>query len=100
MPYGTRPVVGGVFETIEEHAQIVFTCVWDAPDPHANIPTRVRIDFIEKSAGTEVVITHKRLPSEEAGKRYLHGWEGTLDRLSAFLAWDCDLPGAGELFHA
>ena len=85
MPDGSQPVVGGEFEEIREATRIVFTWIWEAPDPHADIPTRVTVELLTKDRGTEVVITHEQLPREDFCARYRAGWEGTLSRLSRFL---------------
>ena len=68
MPDGTQPVVAGVYELIEPPHRIAFSWIWQAPYPHAGIPTRVSVRFAEKDAGTEITITHDRLPSEEGGR--------------------------------
>ena len=85
MPDGIQPVVGGVYEVIEEPGQIVFTWMWEAPDPHADIPTRVFVEFIDRGEETEVLLTHDKLP-KEAGERHITGWENTFDRLAPYLS--------------
>ncbi len=86
MPDGSQPVVGGSYELIEAPRQIAFSWVWEAPDPHAGISTRVLVEFIEKDEATEVVLTHDRLPTLEAATRHAEGWKGTLDVLASALA--------------
>ena len=88
MPGDVLKVVEGAFEVIAPPEQLAFSWVWEAPDPHAGVPTRVVVRFLDKGDATEVVLTHERLPSEEAGARHAEGWEGTLDHL---VRW---LPGA------
>lgn len=86
MPDGSNSVVSGTYEIIEQPVKIVFSWMWEAPDPYANISTRVFVQFFEKGEQTEVVITHDKLPSKEDCARYMAGWEGTLDRLEHALA--------------
>lgn len=86
MPDGQRPIVAGTYELIAPPGRLAFSWVWQAPDPHADVPTRVRIEFLEKGDSTELVITHDRLPSREACTRHAAGWEGTLDNLARSLA--------------
>ena len=95
MPDGLRKLVGGTFDLIEAPERLAFSWIWEAPDPHAGIPTRVLVRLLEKGDSTEVVLTHDRLPSEEAGLRHAAGWEGTLDRLDAALS-DPDVLPLGE----
>lgn len=85
MPDGTQPVVGGVYELIMPPRQIVFSWVWEQPDPHADIPTRVDVRFADIGDDTEITVTHERLPSEEMCERYAAGWEGTFDGLERFV---------------
>ena len=85
MPDGSKPVVGGVYEIIKPPSQIVFTWMWAPPDPHADIPTRVCVQFHEKGRYTEVVLTHDKLLTKEACDRHAAGWEGTFDRLEPFI---------------
>ena len=46
MPDGRRPVVGGIYELIEPPARIIFSWVWEAPDPLADVQMRVLFDFL------------------------------------------------------
>ncbi|GLR69772.1 SRPBCC family protein [Agaribacter marinus] len=85
MPDGNQPIVGGVYEVIDEPNQIVFTWVWEAPDPHADIPTRVFVEFIDRGEETEVLLTHDKLP-KEACERHIAGWESTFDRIVLYLS--------------
>lgn len=94
MPDGSRPTVGGRYEHIAPSDQIAFSWMWEAPDPHAGIPTRVLVEFLEAGEATEVVITHDRLPTDDARTRYIHGWEGMLDRLEDMLAATRSSPSA------
>lgn len=82
MPGDERKAVGGRYERIAPPNEIVFSWVWEAPDPHADIPTEVRVQFLAQGGATEVVLTHARLPSEEIGKRHGEGWNGMLERLA------------------
>lgn len=85
MPDGTQPIVGGRYEIIEKPTQIIFSWIWEAPDPHADIPTRVVVQFDAKGVNTEITVTHDRLPTKGACSRYVAGWEGTLERLEQLI---------------
>jgi Activator of Hsp90 ATPase homolog 1-like protein len=41
--------------------------------------TTVTIDFLDKGDSTEVVVTHKDLPSEEAANNHNFGWTSSLE---------------------
>ena len=85
MPDGRRPVVAGSYELIERPARIIFSWIWEAPDPLAGIPMRVLFRFAEKDDATEVVITHERIPSDVACTIHADGWEAALNSLENFL---------------
>ena len=86
MPDGVQPVVGGVYEEIKRPDRLAFSWVWEPPYLHADIQTRVQIQFLDKGDATEVVLTHDRLTSEEAGIHHADGWNGIFDRLSRFFS--------------
>ncbi len=86
MPGDERKGVGGRYERIAAPDVIVFSWVWEAPDPHAEIPTRVTVQFHAQGEATEVVLTHAQLPSEEIAARHGAGWAGMFERLAGAYA--------------
>jgi len=85
MADGTQLVVGGTYELIEPPDRIAFSWVWQQPHPHADVPTRVEVRFSETDGGTEIVITHDRLTSEESREHHAAGWKGILTSLERFV---------------
>ena len=85
MPDGTRPVLRGTYERIAPPEELIFSWVWEPPDVHADMPTRVHARLLDKGGATEIVITHEKVPSEEVGLRHAAGWEGGLDLLERLL---------------
>ena len=85
MPDGRQPVVGGVYELIEPPARIIMSWIWEAPDPLADIPMRVSVQFLEKGDATDLVITHEGIPSDQACTIHEDGWGGALNSLERFL---------------
>lgn len=81
MPSGEQPILGGLYEEIEAPHKIVFTWVWETPDIHENQNTRVSIELQECDSGTELLLTHEKLDSEDQATRHKAGWEATLERL-------------------
>lgn len=84
LPDGRSPVVGGIFEIIQEPEEISMSWVWEAPDPLEGIPMRVTFRFLENGDATEVVVTHEGIPSDMACTVQADGWEGTLACLNNF----------------
>jgi uncharacterized protein YndB with AHSA1/START domain len=76
-PKGAVPHTGS-YQEITRPRRIVFT--WNSPfaGDHGSLVT---VDFNSKGRGTEIVITHERLPSEEMVKAHSGGWSGILDRI-------------------
>nr|WP_276562391.1 SRPBCC domain-containing protein [Hoeflea prorocentri] len=90
MPDGRNPEVAGVFQRIEPPELIAMTWIWQAPDPLENIPMEVTFEFLDKADVTEIVITHKGIPSDTACTIHANGWEGTLTVLAGFLKKETD----------
>lgn len=86
MPDGRAPTVGGLYREIVEHERISVSWVWEAPDPLAGIPMEVTFEFFPAGTGTEIVVTHEKLPSDTACSIHEDGWERALDSLQHFIA--------------
>lgn len=85
MPDGRRPVVGGIYEAIETPERIACTWVWQAPDPLADVPMRVVFNFLEKCDGTEIVIAHHGIPSDQVCSIHEDGWDRALASLEDYV---------------
>lgn len=72
----------GEYRVIERNARLVFSWVSDATH-HAE--TLVTVDFNILGAGTEIVITHERMPDHAAGVAHTHGWTAALELLDRLL---------------
>jgi uncharacterized protein YndB with AHSA1/START domain len=68
----------GEYRVIERNSKLVFT--WLSDFTHG-IETLVTVDFNVLDAGTEIVVTHERLPDHEAGLAHARGWTAGLQRL-------------------
>lgn len=78
MIFGDQSILHtGTYEVVDRPKQLVFT--WMAP--HLDKPTRVRIDFVPVDGGTEVVLVHEGLPSEESVTNHTEGWTQILTHL-------------------
>ena len=68
----------GVYEVIDRPKRLVFT--WNSPyaGDHGSLVT---VDFHARAGGTEVVLTHEKLPTEVAVGQHREGWTGCLDNL-------------------
>ena len=69
----------GVYKEIVPNRRLSFTWGWQN-DPSAE--SLVTVVFRNFEGGTEVILTHERLASEESRDKHLHGWEGCLENLA------------------
>jgi len=72
----------GEYRTIERNKKLVFT--WYSNATH-HTETLVTVEFIAASAGTEIVLTHERLPDHEAGCSHTDGWAMAFELLENLL---------------
>ncbi len=81
MPDGSITWIRGSFLTIESPHKLVYT--WGIGDAAPNEVVTVR--FEPRAIGTEVIISHERIGSEQARANHEAGWIGCLDGLEAFV---------------
>jgi uncharacterized protein YndB with AHSA1/START domain len=67
----------GEYLTIQPPARLSFTWISKATD---HKPTEVTIEFLEREGGTEVVLTHRRLPPAQLDS-HRQGWTDILRNL-------------------
>lgn len=72
----------GIYREVVPERKLVFT--WDLADA-AEARSLVTFRLEPFDGGTELTLTHERLPDEEARLSHERGWEGLLDKLPAFL---------------
>jgi uncharacterized protein YndB with AHSA1/START domain len=72
----------GVYRTIERNKRLVFT--WSSDATH-HLDTLVTVEFNVAGAGTEIVLTHERMPDHEAGCAHVQGWTLALELLDTLL---------------
>lgn len=74
--------VAGVFKTIESPTSLVFTWGWE------NDPTRqslITLTFRDKAGKTELTLRQEGLGSIANRDDHVRGWNGTLNKLVAYL---------------
>lgn len=75
----------GVFREVEPLRRLVHTFYWRSDRGREEGPSLVVVELFERAAGTEVVITHRRLdPTKVEGTR--SGWEGVLEAVGRCVA--------------
>jgi len=72
----------GIYQEVVPEKKLVFTWEWAGAPERESLVT-FRLEPFE--GGTELTLTHERLPDEEARKSHEAGWTGLLDKLPLFL---------------
>jgi uncharacterized protein YndB with AHSA1/START domain len=67
----------GEYLILEPPARLAFTWISQATDHRR---TEVTIEFLERSSGTELVLTHRRLPGAQV-ESHRSGWTDVLRNL-------------------
>jgi uncharacterized protein YndB with AHSA1/START domain len=81
LPDGTVVWITGEFEVVEPPSRLVYTWLVEgksAPRDHSLVTVR----FEARGDGTEVIIVHERIDSEETRRDHEGGWTGCLDGLA------------------
>ena len=77
-PSGAVPHTGS-YQEIDRPRRLVFT--WNSPYA-GNHGSLVTVDFKPKGRGTEIVLTHERLPSVDMVKAHTGGWTDILETIA------------------
>ena len=77
-------VCAGTFVKLTPNKQLVMTFNWIEGGADMG-ETLLTIDISETSSGSEVVLTHERIPTEELRQAHMGGWEGTLECLEEYM---------------
>lgn len=75
----------GEYRELVPGKKVVFTWKWDDDAAWENHNSVVTIELSDREGGTELVLKHQKLPSEESRDRHNEGWNSVLDRLENFL---------------
>jgi uncharacterized protein YndB with AHSA1/START domain len=82
---GEKPwAIWGTYREVSPPSKLVYTWCWDN-DPALGDPvggdTVVTVEFNDRGAETELVVTHEGFATERARAEHNAGWIGCLDRL-------------------
>ena len=77
-------VCAGQFVQIIESRTIAMTFSWIENGSDIG-ETLLTVEFFEKENGTELVLTHERLPDPEVAEMHKGGWMGTVECLEQYL---------------
>jgi uncharacterized protein YndB with AHSA1/START domain len=80
--------IEGRYLEVASPSKLVYTWSWDNEPglgDKVGRDTLVTVEFLERGAETEVVVTHERLATERARADHGAGWIGCLDRLGSLV---------------
>lgn len=83
---GEEMSVFGEYRELVPGKKIVFTWRWDDDDVWQNRTSIVTVELSDRDGGTELLLKHQQLPSEESRDRHNEGWNSVLDRLGKFFS--------------
>jgi uncharacterized protein YndB with AHSA1/START domain len=83
---GEEMTVFGEYRELIAGKKIVFTWKWDDDEAWETANSVVTIELSDRDGGTEVKLTHEKLPSEASRDRHNEGWSSVLDRLEKFFS--------------
>jgi uncharacterized protein YndB with AHSA1/START domain len=88
LPDGSVLWISGHFEIVEPPHRLVYTWHVEGKETPDAARSRVTVRFESRDGGTEVIVVHERIDTEETRADHEKGWRGCLENLASL--W---LPG-------
>jgi uncharacterized protein YndB with AHSA1/START domain len=85
-PDGSVVWISGEFEIVEPPFRLVYTWHVERKESPIADRSRVTVRFQASGDGTEVIVVHERIDTEETRADHEKGWNGCLDGLAGFFA--------------
>lgn len=85
MTDGERWTVGGEYREVRPPHYLQMTWRWKEDDPSEERDTLLTLEFNPHDGGTEMILTHEQLASEESRAGHERGWEAIADQLRKVL---------------
>jgi uncharacterized protein YndB with AHSA1/START domain len=82
---GHEHVVVGEYREVRRPERLAYTWMWEGSPEMTGGESLVEVEFLEDGDGTEVVLVHTGLPSDQSRERHAHGWNGCFDSLERYL---------------
>jgi len=70
----------GVYRLVDPPKKLVYTWRWE--DEPESGETLVTVEFLDRGASTELVLTHGLFPNDEASRKHEAGWTACFDKLA------------------
>jgi uncharacterized protein YndB with AHSA1/START domain len=85
-PEGKEVTISGEYRELQPGRKIVFTWKHEENEDWKNHNSIVTVEFFDREEGTEVHLTHEKLPNEASRDDHAQGWTSVLDKLEKFLS--------------
>jgi uncharacterized protein YndB with AHSA1/START domain len=82
---GKEITISGGYRELEPGKKIVFTWRLEEDEDWKNHSSIVTVEFFDREGGTELRLTHEKLPNEASRDDHTQGWNSVLDKLQKFL---------------
>ena len=82
---GKEITISGGYREIEPGKKIVFTWKHEGDEDWKNHNSIVTVEFFDRDGGTEIRLTHEKLPTEASRDDHEQGWNSVLDKVEKFL---------------
>jgi uncharacterized protein YndB with AHSA1/START domain len=83
---GEKMTCRGEYREVVPGKKIVFTWQWDDDEDWENHTSIVTVELGDRDGGTELRLTHEKLPNEESRNGHTEGWNSALDKLGKFFS--------------
>jgi uncharacterized protein YndB with AHSA1/START domain len=80
-PDGDEMTVRGEFLELQANRKVVFTWQWQDDENWEAYISVVTVELSDRDGGTELRLTHEKLPSEQSRDGHTSGWNSALDKL-------------------
>jgi uncharacterized protein YndB with AHSA1/START domain len=83
---GKEVTISGEYRELQPGKKIIFTWRLEEDEDWKNHTSIVTVEFFDRVGGTELRLTHTKLPNEASRDDHTQGWESVLDKLERFLS--------------
>jgi len=85
-PEGERLTCRGEYRELQPDKKIVFTWQWQDDEDWETHNSVVTVELDDADGGTELRLTHEKLPNKESRDGHTRGWNSALDKLEKFFS--------------
>jgi uncharacterized protein YndB with AHSA1/START domain len=85
-PEGNEVTISGEYRELQAGKKIVFTWHREQDEDWKNHNSIVTLEFFDREGGTELRLTHEKLPNEASRDDHTQGWKSVLDKLQKFVS--------------